>query len=74
MQEKDGKYVLTGDFTDKDTADWSEGKVAFKVVYGCGGRVANEFWYGTDSGDNIMVDPGSYTITLDPATGAVTVE
>lgn len=74
MQEKDGKYVLTVDFTDKDTADWSEGKVAFKVVYGCGGRVANEFWYGTESGDNIMVDPGSYTVTLDPATGAVTVE
>ena len=74
MTEKDGKYVLDVEFTAADTADWTDGKTAFKVVYGCGGRVANEFWYGTETGENILVDPGAYTITLDPATGVVTVE
>ena len=57
MTEQDGKYVLNVEFTDKDTADWTDGQTAFKVVYGCGGRVANEFWYGSETGDNIMVDP-----------------
>ena len=72
MTEQDGKYVLNVTFTDGETADWADNKVAFKVVYGCGGRVANEFWYG-DGMDNITVDPGEYTITFDPATGTVTV-
>lgn len=74
MTEQDGKYVLEVTFTDSETADWADNKVAFKVVYGCGGRVANEHWHGTETGDNITVDPGTYTITYDPATGAVTVE
>ena len=73
MTEQDGKYVLDVTFTDGETADWADNKVAFKVVYGCGGRVANEYWYG-DGMDNLTVDPGDYTITFDPATGTVTVE
>lgn len=36
---------------------WAGNKVVFKAVYGCGGNVANEFWYGTQSGDNIVADP-----------------
>ena len=74
MTEQDGKYVLSVSFTEADTADWTNGQVAFKVVYGCGGRVANENWHGTETGDNVMVDPGDYTITYDPATGTVIVE
>ena len=27
---------------------------------------------GTASGDNITVDPGTYTIVFDPATGGIT--
>lgn len=73
MVEKDGKYVLETEFKDSETADWAGGKVAFKVVYGAGGRVANEFWYG-DNGENILVDPGQRTIVFDPATGLVTVD
>lgn len=73
MTEKDGKYVLNVTFTEEDTADWTNGQVAFKVVYGCAGRVANEFWFGTAEGENIMVDPGTYTVTFDPATASVSV-
>ena len=73
MTEQDGKYVLDVTFTEGETAEWADNKVAFKVVYGCGGRVANEYWYG-DGMDNLTVDPGDYTITFDPATGTVTVE
>ncbi len=74
MTEKDGKYVLEVELTEADTADWTEGKVAFKIAYGAGGRVANEFWYGTEEGGNIMIETGKYVITLDPATGVVTCE
>lgn len=74
MVEQDGKYVLTATFTEEETVDWAENKVAFKVAYGCGGRVANEYWWGAEGGANITVDPGTYTITLDPAAGTVTVE
>lgn len=74
MAEQDGKYVLTATFTEEETVDWAENKVAFKVAYGCGGRVANEYWWGAEGGANITVDPGTYTITLDPAAGTVTVE
>lgn len=74
MTEQNGKYVLEVTFTDKETADWADGKVAFKVAYGCGGKVANENWFGTETMDNITVDPGTYTITFDPATGTVTVK
>ncbi len=73
MTEQDGKYVLTVTFTEEEIVDWADNKVAFKVAYGCGGRVANENWFGTEDGENITVDPGTYTITLDPATGTVTV-
>ncbi len=72
MKEENGVYTLNVTFTETDTADWSNGQTAFKVAYGGGGRVANEFWYGNGA-DNFMVDPGTYTITFDPATGAVTV-
>ncbi len=71
MTEKDGKYVLDVTFTKDEIADWADNKVAFKVAYGCGGRVANENWFGTAEGGNITVDPGDYTVTLDPATGEV---
>lgn len=74
MEEKDGKYVLNVTFTEEEIVDWAENKVAFKVAYGCGGRVANENWFGAEGMGNITADPGTYTITLDPATGAVTVE
>lgn len=74
MTEQDGKYVLTVTFTEDEIVDWADNKVAFKVAYGCGGRVANEFWWGAEGGANITVDPGTYTITLDPAAGTVTVE
>lgn len=74
MTEQDGKYVLEVTFTDDEIVDWAENKVAFKVAYGCGGYVANENWFGAEDMGNITVDPGTYTITFDPATGAVTVE
>lgn len=73
QKQSDGTYSATITFTDNETADWAENKVAFKVVYGCGGYVPNECWYGADGMDNITVDPGTYTITFDPATGSVTV-
>lgn len=73
MTEQDGKYVLNVTFTDSEIADWADNKVAFKVAYGCGGKVANENWFGAEGMGNIIADPGSYTITFDPATGAVTV-
>lgn len=74
MTEQDGKYVLTVTFTEEEIVDWAENKVAFKVAYGCGGKVANENWFGAEGMGNITADPGTYTITFDPATGAVTVE
>lgn len=73
VAQDDGTYALTVTFTEADTADWTNGQVAFKCVYGCAGRVANEFWFGAEDGNNIMVDVGTYTIVLDPATGVVTV-
>lgn len=73
MTEQDGKYVLNVTFTEEEIADWADNKVAFKVAYGCGGKVANENWFGAEGMGNITVDPGTYTITFDPATGAVTV-
>ena len=74
MTEQDGKFVLNVTFTEDEIVDWADNKVAFKVVYGCGGKVANENWFGAEGMGNITVDPGTYTITFDPATGAVTVE
>lgn len=74
MTEQDGKYVLNVTFTEEEIVDWADNKVAFKVAYGCGGRVANEYWWGAEGGANITVDPGAYTITLDLAAGTVTVE
>lgn len=74
MTEQNGKYVLNVTFTDSEIADWADNKVAFKVAYGCGGKVANENWFGAEGMGNITADPGTYTITYDPATGAVTVE
>ncbi len=74
MVEKDGKYVLDVTFTEAEIVDWADNKVAFKVAYGCGGKVANENWFGAEGMGNITVDPGTYTITFDPATGTVTVE
>lgn len=74
MTEQDGKFVLNVTFTEDEIVDWADNKVAFKVVYGCGGKVANENWFGAEDMGNITVDPGTYTITFDPATGAVTVE
>lgn len=71
-QKDDGTYELKVAFTESETADWAGNKVAFKVVYGTEGKVANEHWFGTESGDNIVVDPGEYTINFDPATGKVT--
>ncbi len=73
MTEKDGKFVLDVTFTDAETVDWADNKVAFKVAYGCNGKVANDNWFGAEGG-NVTVDPGTYTITFDPATGAVAVE
>ena len=72
MTEQDGKYVLSVTFTEEEIVDWAENKVAFKVAYGCGGKVANENWFGAEGLGNITADPGTYTITFDPATGAVT--
>lgn len=70
-QQADGTYAIDVNFTEAETADWAGNKVAFKVVYGCGGRVANENWHGAEDGGNFTVDAGSYTIVYDPATGTV---
>lgn len=72
--QEDGTYALTVTFTEDDTADWTDGKVAFKVAYGACGKVANECWFGTESGENIMADLGEHTITFNPADGTVTVK
>ena len=71
--QEDGAFAVTVTLTEADTDSWTDGKVAFKVVYGLGGLVANEHWYG-DGGDNFMVEPGEYVITFDPAAKVVTVE
>ncbi len=71
-KNEDGTYTLAVTFTEADTDSWTDGKVAFKVVYGACGRVANEYWFGTETGDNIMVAPGAYIITFNPADGTVT--
>lgn len=73
MTEQDGKYVLTLTVTEDETVDWAGDKVAVKVACGVDGRVPNDQWYGGEDGDNILLDPGTYTVTFDPATGAVTV-
>ncbi len=73
MTEQDGKYVLEVTFTESEIVDWADNKVAFKVAYGCGGKVANDNWFGAEGMGNITADPGTYTITFDPATGEVTV-
>ncbi len=70
--QDDGTYKLDVTFTEDETEDWTEGNVAFKVAYGAGGCVANEYWYGDAAGENILVAPGTYTIVFDPATGAIT--
>ena len=70
--QDDGTYTLDVTFTEEETEDWTEGNVAFKIAYGAGGCVANEYWYGDAAGENILVAPGSYTIVFDPATGAIT--
>lgn len=70
--QDDGTYKLDVTFTEEETEDWTEGNVAFKIAYGAGGCVANEYWYGDAAGENILVAPGSYTIVFDPATGAIT--
>ncbi len=74
VEQADGTFALDVTFTDKDTDTWTDGKVAFKVVYGACGRVANEYWFGSETGDNIMVAPGAYNISFDPATKTVTVK
>ena len=33
-----------------------------------------KYWFGTENGDNILVAPGEYTITLNPAEKTVTVK
>ena len=74
QEQEDGTYTLAVTFTADDTDSWTDGQVAFKVVYGACGRVANACWFGTEDGGNIMVDPGEYTITFNPEDGSVTVE
>lgn len=71
--QDDGTFALTVTFTEDEAnaEEWTGGKVAFKVAYGANGAVANEYWYGTAEGDNILVDPGTYTIVFDPASGSV---
>ena len=71
--QDDGTYKLDVTFTEEEAnaEEWTEGNVAFKVAYGANGVVANEYWYGTAEGDNILVPPGTYTIVFDPATGTV---
>ena len=69
-----GTYSLKESFTDKEPAEWAGGKVAFKCVYGCGGNVANEYWFSAENGDNFLVAPGEYTITLTPPEKTVTVK
>ncbi len=72
--QEDGTYALQVNFTEEDTDTWTDGKVAVKVVYGACGHVANEHWYGTETGDNIMIETGEHTIVFDPAAGTVTVK
>ncbi len=46
------------------------GVFAFKVVFGC--ELGIKDWYGQADGDNFYVQAGTYTVSLDIATGAVT--
>ena len=41
--QDDGTYTLDVTFTEEETEDWTEGSVAFKIAYGAGGCVANEY-------------------------------
>ena len=73
-EQEDGTFALDVTFTEADTDSWTDGKVAFKVAYGACGHVANACWFGTETGENIMVAPGAHTIVLNPADGTVTVK
>ena len=37
-------------------------------------NIAPEYWFSAENGDNILVAPGEYTITLNPAEKTVTVK
>ena len=64
--------IMSMNHFDMEENSREERLVAFKVAYGAGGCVANEYWYGDAAGENILVAPGTYTIVFDPATGAIT--
>lgn len=68
----------TYDVTDMNDYSWmvAQGKpgiMAVKVVYGC--ELGIQTWYSDDAngGDNFYLEAGTYTISLDIATGVVTV-
>ena len=68
----------TYDVTDMGDYNWmvdqaKPGIMAVKVVYGC--ELGIQTWYSDDAngGDNWYLEAGTYTISLDIATGAVTV-
>jgi len=69
MIQEGSAYVLNAEFTAEDTGE--DGKVAFMVAYGADGVVAR--WYGNSTGERFVVDPGSHTITYDPAKDAVSI-
>ncbi len=73
MEEKNGLYEKTVTFTNEDV-DKNTNKVGFKVAYGATGKVPNDKWFGDTNKSNFNVDVGTYTITLDPKTGIVTVK
>lgn len=76
--------ITVTDVTDSNEYNWikDQGKTdaagnaagfALKVVYGC--EIAIKDWYGDTAanGDNFYVTAGTYTVTFDIATGAVTI-
>ncbi|MBQ7407749.1 MAG: InlB B-repeat-containing protein [Clostridia bacterium] len=85
MTVANGKATVTFTFVDvsnttdynwmaqqgKTDAEGNAAQCAIKVVYGSATSILN--WYGQPDGDNFYVTAGTYTVTLDIATGEVTI-
>ncbi len=57
------------------SAQGKPGKMAIKVVYGTTLGIPDSGWYSdtANNGDNFYLNPGNYNISLDIATGTVTI-
>ncbi len=79
LNEESGLYEVTFAVSDVSSlgdfswlADQGKGIFAIKVVYGTSAKI--DTWYSAEGNDNwYFQEEGVYHVTLDPATGAVTI-